>query len=72
VKVIGIVLIVVGLAFAVSGGFSFRERDTILDVGPVEVQQEETHRFPVSPIVGGLIAAAGVALVALGRKPRAV
>jgi hypothetical protein len=32
VKVIGIVLIVVGLAFAVSGGFSFRERDTILDV----------------------------------------
>jgi hypothetical protein len=69
-KALGIVLVVVGLLFALSGGFSFRERDTVLDLGPVEVNREETHRFPVSPVAGAIIAAAGVAILAFGRKGR--
>ena len=67
-KALGIVLVVVGLVMALTGGFAFRERDKVLDLGPVEVNREETHRFPVSPVAGGLMAAAGIAVLAFGRK----
>jgi hypothetical protein len=70
VKALGVLLVIVGLVFALTGGFSFRERDTVVDLGAVEVNREETHRFPVSPVVGGLIAAAGVGILAFGRKGR--
>lgn len=71
-KVIGIALVVIGIVLALTGGFSFRERDTIADLGPLEVNREETHRFPVTPVAGAAIAGVGVAILALGRKGRAV
>lgn len=67
-RIVGIVLIVLGLAALVYGGISWTERDTVVDIGPVEVVTEEKERLPISPIAGGLILAAGVALVIKGGK----
>jgi hypothetical protein len=67
IKVIGITLVVLGLLFAAWGGFNFKTRKKILDVGSIEATREETHRINVSPFAGGLIAAAGIALL-LARK----
>jgi hypothetical protein len=68
-KLAGIVLVIVGLYFAISGGVSYQTRDTVVDVGPVEVTKDDTKRVPVSPLAGVLITVAGIALIALARRP---
>ena len=67
IKLIGVALIVLGLCSAAWGGFSYKTRTKILDIGSVEATREETHRIPVRPVAGGLIAVAGVCLL-LSRK----
>jgi hypothetical protein len=67
-RILGIVLIVLGLAGLVYGGISWTERNKVIDVGPIEVTTEDHERMPISPIVGGLVLAAGVALVLKGGR----
>ena len=67
-RILGIILIVAGLAALVYGGISWTERNKVIDVGPVEVTTEDHERLPISPIVGGVILAAGVALVLKGGR----
>ena len=67
IKLIAIALIVLGLCSAAWGGFTFKTRKKILDVGSVEATREETHLIPVRPLAGGLIAVAGICLL-LSRK----
>jgi hypothetical protein len=70
VKLIGILLIAFGLFALVSGGISFTDRDTVADIGPIDVQTEERETIPFSPIVGIASIAAGVALVVVGARSR--
>lgn len=68
-KLAGIALIVIGLVLAFTGGLSYQTRDTVVDMGPVEVTKEDTKRIPVSPVTGAVVAAVGLALVVFsGRK----
>ena len=62
-KVIGIVLIVLGVAGLAYGGFSWTRRETIVDAGPIEIMADKTERVPLPPIAGGLLLIAGVVLV---------
>jgi hypothetical protein len=55
------------IGFAV-GGISFTTKETKLDLGPVEVQAEEKHSFPIPAIAAGLAIAAGIVLVVMGAK----
>ena len=70
-SIIGILLIVGGLAALLMGGFSFTRSEKVLDVGPLEATVETRERVPLPPIVGGIALAAGVALLLLGNKSRA-
>jgi hypothetical protein len=67
IKIIGIALVVLGLLFAAWGGFNYKTRKKVLDIGTIEATREETHRINIPPLAGGLIAAAGIALL-LSRK----
>jgi uncharacterized membrane protein YidH (DUF202 family) len=62
-KAIGIVLIVIGLAGILYGGFSWTRRDTVIDAGPIKVQADKRQSVPISPIVGAVCLIAGVVLV---------
>ena len=62
-KVIGIILIVLGVVGLAYGGFSWTRRDTIVDAGPIEITADKTERVPLPPIAGGLLLIAGVVLV---------
>lgn len=69
-QIIGVLLIIGGLAALMMGGFSFTRSEKVLDVGPVEASVERRERVPLPPIVGGLALAAGVALLFVGGKKR--
>jgi hypothetical protein len=62
-KILGGILVVIGLIGVLYGGVSWTRKDTVLDAGPVEITADKTERIPLSPIVGGVILVAGVALL---------
>ena len=68
-RILAFVLIVVGVLMFVYPVISYTTRDKVVDLGPIEVTQEERHRVPVPPILGGIAVVAGIALlVANGRR----
>jgi hypothetical protein len=67
----GIVLIVLGLAALVLGGFSYTTRETVVDLGPLQATAEQEKRFPLPPVAGVAAVAAGVALLVVGMRKRA-
>ncbi len=69
-KAIGIVLIVLGLVGLLWGGITWTDRDTVLDVGPLEVTTEERETLPFPPIAGGIAVAVGAALLIAGTRRR--
>lgn len=70
VKLIGIVLIVVGVIALAVGGFSYTKREKAVDLGPLEITTEQRKTIPLSPIVGLAAVAGGIALVVVGSKTR--
>ncbi len=63
VKMIGVILIVLGVVGLAYGGLSWTSRETIVDAGPIEITADKTESVPLPPIVGGLMLIAGVVLV---------
>lgn len=62
-KIIGVVLVVLGIAGLAYGGLSWTRRDTIIDAGPIEITADKTERLPLPPLAGGLLLVAGVVLI---------
>jgi drug/metabolite transporter (DMT)-like permease len=70
-KLIGIVLIVVGVIALAMGGFSYTTREKVLDIGPIQATTEKRHSVPLSPIVGVAALIGGIAVLAAGSRTRA-
>jgi hypothetical protein len=70
-KLIGLALIVFGIAALILGGIQYTKREKAVDLGPVEITTEERERIPLPPIVGIVSVAAGVALVVSHSRTRA-
>lgn len=69
--IVGVLLIVIGIASLVLGGISYTKREKVLDLGPIEATTETRERIPLPPILGGLALAGGVLLLIVGaRKSR--
>jgi uncharacterized membrane protein HdeD (DUF308 family) len=62
--VVGILLIIVGIAGLAFGGFSFTRKEKVLDVGPIEASADKKESLPVPPILGALAIVGGVVLLA--------
>jgi hypothetical protein len=69
-KLIGIVLIVLGVVALALGGISYTDRDKVLDIGPIEATTERRETIPLSPFVGIGSIVGGIALVAIGARSR--
>ena len=66
IGIVGLVLIVLGaIVIALQGVSYVRDREEIR-MGPIEVAAEE--RGFISPVVGGIVLVAGVALLLVGRR----
>jgi uncharacterized membrane protein YidH (DUF202 family) len=69
-KLVGILLIVLGLLALATGGFSYIKREKVIDLGPIQATTEQRKTVPITPIFGIAAVAGGVALVIAGSKTR--
>ncbi len=69
-KVVGIILIILGILGFVFGGISFTQSEEVADLGPLEIEKEETRTIPIAPIASGAAVVAGIALVVVGARQR--
>lgn len=67
-KIVGIVLIVVGLISLAYGGINYTSREKVLDIGPIEATAERQKTLPMPPILGGVALVAGIGLLVMGSK----
>lgn len=67
-KIVGVVLIVVGIIALAYGGITYTTREKVLDVGPIEATAERQRTIPLPPLLGGLALAGGVVLLIAGSR----
>ena len=68
--IIGVVLILLGVAALAYQGFTYTSRETVLDIGPVHATADHQKTVPIPPVLGMAAVAGGVALLVVGmRKP---
>ena len=68
--IVGILLIILGIAGFAMGGISFTHEKKDVDLGPVQVSQEQKQTMPISPILSTLSLVAGVGLVVVGARSK--
>ena len=66
--ILGALLLVLGLFIIVNSGISYRTREKIIDIGPIEADREVRKTVPISPVVGVVALAGGATLIVLGMK----
>ena len=67
-KIIGVVLIVLGIVALAYGGISYTKREKVLDIGPIEATTERRETIPLPPVLGGLALAGGIVLLIVGSR----
>lgn len=67
-KIVGIILIVLGVLALVYQGVQYTSREKILEIGSLKVSADTKKTIPLPPIVGGLALVAGIVLVVLDRR----
>jgi len=67
-KIIGVVLIVIGIIALAYGGISYTRREKVLDIGPIEATTERRETIPLPPVLGGLALAGGIVLLIVGSR----
>lgn len=65
---IGIVLILLGGLALAYQGFTYVSRETVAQVGPVQVLADRERTVWLPPVVGGLAIVGGIALLIVGAR----
>ncbi len=64
--IVGVLLILVGVAALVYQSVTYTSRETVIDIGPVHATAERERTLPLPPLVGIAAVAGGVALLVAG------
>ena len=68
ITLVGIALIVLGIAAFAYQGITYTSREKIIDIGPIQATADTQKTIPLSPLLGGLVLAGGIVLVVVGAK----
>ena len=69
-KIVGLVLVVVGIVALVWGGVFWTNQKTVLDAGPLHVTTADRDGVRVPPVVGALALIGGIVLLVLPDRRR--
>jgi hypothetical protein len=68
-KVIGVILIVIGIVALAYQGITYTTKEKVVDLGPLKVEAEREKTIPLPPIVGVAALVGGIVLVVVsGRR----
>ncbi|MDZ7706305.1 MAG: hypothetical protein U5J97_00165 [Trueperaceae bacterium] len=69
--IVGLVLVVLGLAGFLVPRIAYTSEETIIDVGPIQVQAQQRNTIRIPDVASGAAVVAGTVLVIVGatRKP---
>jgi hypothetical protein len=67
-SLIGIVLLVAGLAALIYQGVTYTSRETVIDIGPITATADREKTVPIPPVVGVVAVIGGVALLIAGSR----
>lgn len=70
-RVLGIVLIVLGILGFVYQGFTYTKRDKVIDIGSIEASVDKKERVFVPPIASAIAIGAGALILLTGRRSTA-
>jgi hypothetical protein len=66
--VVGVLLILLGVAGLVYQSITYTTHEKILDIGPITATSEKTRTLPLPPVLGGAALVGGVLLLVLGAR----
>lgn len=69
-RILGMLLIGLGIIMMVYTGFSYSSRDKVAEIGPVNITATRNHPVSWSPIIGVILIVGGIVIVAVTRKDR--
>jgi hypothetical protein len=61
--ILGIILLMAGAAVLAYQQFSYKTRETVLEVGPLKATAERTKTVPLSPVIGWALIGGGVCVL---------
>lgn len=67
INIIGIILIIFGIIALSYQGFSYTQREKVLQIGEIQITADKEKSIYFPPIVGGLSLAAGIILLIINR-----
>ena len=67
-KLLGIILIILGVLALAYQGIRYTTQEKLIDIGSLHVTTTEKKTIPLPPIVGGVAIIAGIALILAERK----
>jgi uncharacterized membrane protein len=69
-RIVGFVLIAIGVISLAVGGITYTKREKVLDIGPIQATADRQKTIPLPPLLGGLALVGGIVLVIAGSKKR--
>jgi hypothetical protein len=65
---LGLVLIMLGIVAFGYQGITYTTREKVIDLGPLQATVDKKETIPLTPLVGGLALAGGIALLIVGAR----
>jgi len=69
-RIVGIVLIVLGVLGLAYGGVTYTRRRDTVRVGPVSATVRQKETVPIPPVLGGVALVVGIGLLVAGSRRR--
>lgn len=70
-KIIGIILIILGVVALIFGGISYTTKEKVVDLGPIEATAEKERKIPLPPALGAIALIGGIILLIVGAQKKA-
>ena len=70
-RLVGIVLIVVGIVALALGGVSWTREKTVLDAGPLQIKTHQREGVALPPVLGAVALIGGIVLLVVPGRARA-
>jgi len=67
-KIVGIILIVIGIVALIFQGITYTTREKVIDLGPIHATAEKEKTIPLPPVLGGIALVGGIVLLVFGGK----